>query len=432
MIQSLGVAHPLAPPGTASLVETQLARLTEPLRVQPRVTAVVLLGSAARGELSAATVDGKLELFSDLELLAVTDGRLSASERRALNERVAATARGFRYRSPLFHTEVLFRERSRLATMPPLVFTFEARHAGRTLWGPELLEAIRPVGPDSLDRRNTHEILMKRLWALAEAVPASWVAGRKMGDIESRTLGVSTARNALDVPTVLLPEAGVLLAGYGRRVSHWAAHHQLPFRHRIDAAAGGDSASYLTACLAARRVAQSPADPQLAHERCVAVLRGALAWLLGVEDDAVAGRVVEASSSLFHEGPISIGEILGLLRQWPTLAAAQGVPWAVRWATGPRKGLLTSALLHLHDALDLHLAGHRKEAASALARAQGSLAALDVEGAAPAKDDGFPAAWLSTRWRTGRCFWRAVRLGQPLAWSRMAAALRGAGDGAKP
>src|SRR5262249_53563470 len=155
------------------------------------------------------TVDGRLELFSDLELVVITAGRLPPTTREDLVGAGQRLASDFGYRSRRFHVDVLLRERSRLGALPPGIFTYELRTAGRTVWGRQLLGEVRPVSLANLDRANTREILVKRLWHLAEALPADWLRGQAPDEVASRDLGVALARQPLDLTTVLLPEVGV-------------------------------------------------------------------------------------------------------------------------------------------------------------------------------------------------------------------------------
>jgi predicted nucleotidyltransferase len=296
----------------AAQLEPQLERLAARCLADRAVVAVLLLGSAARGELVAATVDGRLELFGDIELFVVTDGRLPGPRRRLLAEELARIGADFGYRSPLFHVDVAVRERARLGSLPPRVFTYELRANARLLAGEDVRSEIRPVTLADLDRPNTREILMKRLWALAEAMPLAWLEGAALDELAWRSLGVALRRNPLDVTTVLLPEAGVLLPTYRARVDHWADHPELPFRPTLDEALGADSGLYLRRCLADRAAASPPAPSS--YGDAIAAIEGALAWLLGCRPGEVVDIVARRSRSPFGERPSTAGEILATAR----------------------------------------------------------------------------------------------------------------------
>ncbi len=473
-----GVRDSAAPPMPAlpDGVSEQLGAVTARLSGAPGVVSVVLLGSAARGELSAASAGGRLELFSDLELLVVTRRRLPGAIRRALAAEVDGLASGWGYRSPLFHVDLVFRERARLGSLPPFVFTHELRANGRVLYGPDVRTEIRPVTLADLDRRNTHEILMKRLWAMAEALPAAWLAGAALDDLAARALGVTLWRNALDVPTALLPDAGILLSTYSARVARWREDPAPACRAAIDAALGLDSGAFLAACRAARARAAPSADPSADHARVTRLIAAGLVWAANAADsgappdrplDRGAGRrlaragpaaagskpsdptpagarpphptpdiiadairaVPRRSRQLFNEHPVTPAEWLSVARQAVRIANSTGAPPAVQWLRLPRKGHLCAGLLELHRALVAHHAAEPDAvgARGALAEAADWLAPVAATaGDARAAIDGardFADAWCLTRSLAARAFWRTVRLADPAAWRRLAAAV---------
>ena len=437
--------NPIPMPSALARAELRdlVERLAELLAGLPGVLAVVLMGSAARDELAACEIDGRLQLFSDLELMVVSEARLSAE----LRARALAAARGLAQRfaqaSPLFHVDLLFRERGRLAALPPIVFTFELREAGRVLRGPNVLAEIPALDAQRLDQANTREILFKRLWALAEALPAAWLRGEPMDEIEARSLGVSLRRNPLDVPTALLPACGVLAAGYRQRGSIWRAHPELPCRPWLDRRLGSDSASFLDACLAERGACAAAADPASAHRGALLLLAAGLDWCLrdpsegkravtpGALDadalswtDALARDLPAGAERLFNNRPIARGEWLGLARQFVRISNSQGVAAGLGWLRRYRKGHLAAALLQLHRALLAQGEGRAAPARAALDAAveQAMLAAPDAraELAAFAAARDFPTAWLAARVVVARAFWRVIRLGDPGAWPGIA------------
>lgn len=459
-------------------VASQVDAIADRIAAAPGVTAVMLLGSAARGELAAAAVDGRLELFSDLEFMVVTARRLPGEARRAISADVERMAAGFGYRSRLFHVDLLFRERARLRSLPPFVFTFELAANGRPLRGPDVRPLIRRVTLSNLDRRNTREILMKRLWALAEALPADWIGGRlPLPEVTARTLGVALCRNALDVPTVLLPDAGILLPTYAERVRHWCDVPGRPFRPVVDGALGMDSGRYLARCLAARGRADASAAPADDHARLLRWIAGALIVVAdaGMGRDVAPARaevamadtdvamtqagtaiaspgviaaksgdtaivaafaadlIARTSRRVFNERPISPGEWLAVARQSVRIANTLGGRRAVDWLRRPRKGDLCAGLLLLHLALAQRGdgadgdAGAREVLAAAAERLAPIAAGPDDWRGAILRAPDFERAWLAGRVLAGRAFWRVIRLGDEGAWRRIADAI-GAAD----
>ncbi len=398
-------------------LEAQVLHLATTLGARPGVLAVAVLGSVARGEEAGARIGGRRELFSDVELLAITAGRQPGARRAAAIRAAEALAATFGYRSVRFHVDVLFRDRRRLGSLPASIFTHELRAAGRTVWGHELLPAVRPVTLANLDRRNTHEILLKRLWHLAEALPASWVRGERLNELEARDLGTGLWRNPLDIPTALLPGAGILLPSYAARVERWQREPALGPRPALDRALGEDSGLWFGRCLANRRSALAAVDPGLEHERAVRGLTGALAWLAGVEREGLGAALGARSRHIFREQPISPGEWLALARQLSAVARSEGGPAAARWGAGPRKGWLAQGLVALHQALTAGLAGDTATAEAALATAVRCGRAVGRSRlAGPGPSGPWPDAWLAARAVLARAFWRTYRLAAPNAW----------------
>jgi hypothetical protein len=406
-------------------LQGQVLAIADGLAQQAQVCSVLLLGSASRGELVTARVDGRLEVFGDIELLAVTTGRLPSVARRGLAEQVHEQGVALGYRSQLFHAEVLFRERSRLGRMPPLVFTHELAANGVVLSGIDVRAELRTVTIDSLDRKNTHEIAFKRLWALAEAIPEAWVKDQPMGRIDATSLAVACARNALDVPTVLLPEAGLLGASYAERVSMWRASSALPFRSGIDRALGEDSGSYFESCLQSRRDARPDVDPVRAHRLAVGALIATLGWLLHPGFASTAERTLELirlySGDIFNERPIAAGEVLGRLRALPRVLSDDGPAGAAAWLRSNKKGRLAASAGFLHLALASWMAGDEVEARRQLVRARREVEVRRQDHASATAP--FADLWLDCRVGLARAFWHTVRLADPLARRRIEEAL---------
>jgi hypothetical protein len=162
----------------------------------------------------------------------------------------------------------------------------------------------------------------------------------------------------------------------------------------------------------------------VAHRDAWLILRGALAWLMNVPDDAAAAAIARRSRHVFREGPLTPGQALAVARQALALGREVGPARAARWARAPRKGLLAAALIHLHGALAAHHAGAPADARARIALAHLAVGPIDDGSVGAPGDASFAAAWLTARALIGRAFWRAIRLGDPAAWARMVAVLR--------
>lgn len=405
-----------------ALLDRQAITLAQRLMAQPQALGVAIMGGAARYECAWGTVEGHDELFSDIELLLVTQRPLREVEQSALRADLDTLAASFGHANPRFHVDFLVRPHYRLRSLPPFVFTYELVANGRTLAGRPMLDRVRPVGLTNLDRQNTREILLKRLWALAEGLPSAWLRGQLLDRRLALCLTANLARQPLDTTTVLLPEAGILRPTYRQRIECWRRIPDLPFREMVDRALGMDSALYLEQCLVRRSELEPLPDPTVEWERVVACLEASLAWLLACPREAVATFLPNQSRRLFHEWPVTLGQWRATVREALRLARSLGARRAGRWLAAPRKGILAAALLELHRAMIDHQERNAVLAERRLGRAACFAATLDDRTWLAPYDAGesFVERWLSVRWILGRSFWRIVRLGEPAAWQRIA------------
>mgnify|MGYP005851315099 CR=1 FL=1 len=403
---------------------------------EPEVISVLLLGSAARGELAYVELDGRLEVFSDYELLVVSGRRLPALKRQHIADQLTALEREFAQRNPLFHIDVLFRQRRRLGTLPPIVFTHELKANARVLYG----EDVRPLLPEvtlaNLDLRNTNEILIKRLWAVLLYTPRRLLYGQ-LTPLEEMVWGYVLCRNALDLTTVLLPHCGVLLPSYGQRVEYLARHHgQLDLAQRF----GEEFPAFLSTCLLERQSLRFSQPLPIRYAKIVDYLEAACDFLLARTADPGASlpqQLIAHSHRLFNECPISRGEWANLLRLTIDYAKKRGPPAAARWLRAPRKGLAAAGLLAAHQALIAHQSGQEAEATAQIAESARLLAHIAVTplppplpalaglpgpaggrrtwpsaASSPDRPD-FADRWLALRRAWGDFWWEFMRLGDP-------------------
>jgi hypothetical protein len=362
-----------------------------------------LLGSAARDELSALHhPDGSIEFFSDLEFLLVADAPLTADRHYALDQAMREAERAVANPNPLFHIDLITRERARLKRFPFIIFTYELKQNARLLHGEDLRAEIPDVTMANLDLRNTREILYKRLWAILLHLPCRFVEGAP-SLAEQRVAGYVLARNALDLTTVLLPHAGVLLPTYRQRVEHLRQHYaDFPFAAYFDA----NFPDFLQTCLERRLDLDfTTTDLHSFYDRTLDALECGFHALL--PPAVMLDDLPLHSRALYNEWPISRGEWYNLAR----MSLRQGPVRAARWLTLPKKGWLTLGLLAMHRALRAHFVGQPDVADTHLARALNILTRLHCT--LPILTGDFPQRWLAARIAWGE-FWRQyIRLGAP-------------------
>jgi predicted nucleotidyltransferase len=389
----------------------QLDALGELLVAESQPCSILLLGSVARGELAYTELDGRPEVFSDYELLVVTERRLPARQRQRIATQLAGLEREFGQGNPLFHIDAIFRERRRLCTLPRIIFTYEMKANAQVLRG----EDVRPLLPEvtlaNLNLRNVNEILIKRLWAILLHTPRRLLRG-SLTRLEEMVWGYVLCRNALDLTTVLLPHCGVLLPSYGKRVRHLAKHYgQLGLASHF----GEDLLPFLVACLHERRSLRFSELLSHRYDRVIGYLAAVLEFLLdqaGATDGPLDQRLITCSRCLFNKWPISRGEWVNLARLTAHYARGNGPLAAGRWLWSLNKGIITAGLLAAHSALIAHQVGRDDEAAGQLAESTRLLARIAVT-PLPPLEGNFATRWLALR-RAWGDFWREyVRLGDP-------------------
>lgn len=364
--------------------------------------AIYLLGSTARGELSwLRHPSGSLELYSDYEFAVITRRRPDARMVDALDKTVHNFEQQISNPNSLFHIDMLFRERRRLALMPRLIFTFEFKKNGLLLYGEELREMLPEVTVTNLNLLNTHEILFKRLWAILLYLPDAFVSGNpSMAAV--RVAGYSFCRNALDLTTVFLPREGVLLPTYRQRVTALNENAQLL------ASFDDNFPAFMQTCLDRRLDLDfSSTDLLQLYATTLGYLERGLLLLLGNNN---ISTLPQLSRSIFNEHPISRGEWYNRLRLAYQEAQRHGPIAAVRWLQLPIKGWLALGLLMMHKSLLNWLTGNRHDAQDYLMQAKYALQTLSPDHTLP-ETAIFPERWFALRRAWGKVWLQNIRFG---------------------
>ena len=399
--------------GYPSEVQQQLTDLTNLVVDVIKPKALYLLGSAARGELSwMRHPSGNLELFSDYELVIITQHRTSNKKRHALLQKIHSLERQIGNPNPLFHIDLVFREQRRLASMPHIIFTFEFKQNGLLLFGEELRDAIPDVTLISLDSQNTNEILYKRLWALLLYLPEFFIYGN-LNIKQRRVAGYSFCRNALDLTTVFLPREGYLLSTYRQRVNTLISKTEsLNICESFD----NDFPAFMQMCLNRRiDLNFSQTDLLPLYVKTIGYLEHVILRLL---QDTSYDTLPKLSHRVFNEYPISRGEWYNLIRMTLDKARRYGSLKAIRWMRLPVKGWLALGLLMMHKSLICWMHSNTQEAEEYLRHTEHALQTITLEPFHAKKQD-FPGRWLALRRSWGEVWLQTIRMGAKSAEERI-------------
>jgi predicted nucleotidyltransferase len=384
-----------------------LERAVDLLKTLPDICAIFLLGSAARGELSMLRHErGEVELFSDYEFLVVTTKRISPQNRKIFQNQLMSLEKHIGNPNPLFHIDVLFRERHRVSTLPQTIFAYELKQNGVNLYGRDVRHEMPEVTIRNLDFRNTNEILFKRLCAILLHLPRRFLLGGT-SHAERRVTGYVLSRNALDLTTVLLPHEGILLPTYRQRVEKLcAAYPELGFFTLF----GPELPSFLETCLSKRlNLDFTNVDLHDWYRQTIRYLELAIQYA-AFKAGCAGAPLPACSGRIFNEWPISWGEWYNLVRLMLQHLRKQHAVY--RWLMSSKKGWSTLGLLSMHKALIAWQKGDSDEAdlhlqASRTALSQLTLTDIELE------PGSFPLQWLSLRKRWADFCCEYFLLGNP-------------------
>ena len=370
----------------------------------PNVSSIYLIGSAARGELSAITIDGNIELYSDVEFCVVTNGRIDSISRKNLFTSLAEIEQAIVNPNPLFHIDILLRDKLWLSRMPRTIFTFEFKKNGKLLLGKDTKKRLPDVTLHNLDYRDANEILYKRLWALLLYLPKRWLL-ENLSPSEIRVAGYIFCRNALDITTVLLPQADILLPTYCQRVEKLSAVYSfLPFAQHL----GNGFPDFMQMCLKHRldldfdHIALETLYAETIH-----YLKLALLCVSGSEQN----NLIDFHSG-YNEFPTAPRQWLNLIQLGRQMIHRKGIHSAFQWLLLPKKEILAQGLLAMHLALLAWKQGHVTEAEGYLAHSIEKLNQLT------GKEFSDSLATFSVKWQNLRKKWGVfwgdfIRLGDP-------------------
>ena len=377
-------------------VQNHIDQIVAAINASLEARSVILLGSAARDELSVRMMSpSDFELYSDYECMVVVEKRPSTDQRRALQRKLDQLEVEINNPNPLFHIDIIIREEKRLQALPPIIFTFEMKANGKIVYGDDVLPQVPTVTLDNLDFLNTNEILYKRLWALLLHLPKTFITGQELSAVEECVTGYLLCRNALDITTVLLPYEQILLPTYQQRV-HTLDKQYTTLEFAIDF--GPEFPDYLQQCLRLRQTLQfENINLQSWYRKTITYLILALNQI-GLVEDGIS------SSKIYNEWPISRGEWYNLALMSKRQLRSHGLRETSQWLRAPKKQMLTLGLLEMHHAL---LAWQNNDAPGAnahLKRSEGILSTLNL-GMSNLLTSGFLHQWFELRGHWAE-FWR--------------------------
>ena len=348
---------------------------------------ILLVGSAARGELSWVKIQSRVELFSDLEFLVAVTNRNTKVE-GDFKCRICNIEKDCRL-GELFHINYTIIPWEKLPKIDNKFFVFESKQCGLNFSRRNVSSELPNVDKSNLNWKELNEVLLHRMDSMLYAIPCDFLKTRKVS-----TYGVvlNVAKNTLDVTTWLHPYEGKeLTAGFGPRVTDWEHRmSDLKLREYISR----EDINFLRTCLSIREKPGNQVDPVFMLKRSLTLFQNAIVYckVMNAIDNANSIGNVMPSIRLFDEYRIRrrIREGLSLLRH----ARDMGVKKTIKNILGVRKGIQANFSFHMLLAA-CHFVRQDQLFLSSLKAAEAELKRLMPHGNLSGKD--FITHWCNLR-----------------------------------
>lgn len=205
-------------------IETSLRECCREFRsINP--TSIFLIGSASRGELSWTHWLGVPDVLSDLEFLLFLDTNLDPKQLTQLKANLSKVTETVPHANPHFHIDFSILLHKQAPKVSRNLAFFEMQASGKLLEGSNTDLALLPkINVQNLNIQELNHLVLVRLWWLLAGIPKE-IIDQNPTDYTSFLLHYISCRNILDVPTILLPNEGHLIAGYSSRLQFLESHY---------------------------------------------------------------------------------------------------------------------------------------------------------------------------------------------------------------
>jgi len=185
--------------------------------VQPEyLRSLILIGSAARNEITIERKPDSIVVHSDYEFIIVTDS-IPSDILKSLSARLTELEREFHNSSPLFSIDYGVIPYQKLLVTPSTLWSFGLAVKGVCIWGEDIVDRVRPVTNKDIDLGNLMWLAPVRLWSFTKNMPLDCYKGAGPSKESVLIQYILLARNLLDVVTIMLPHTGTMIAGYKER-----------------------------------------------------------------------------------------------------------------------------------------------------------------------------------------------------------------------
>ena len=342
------------------------------------VEAVILTGSASRGELSYQITDGGISLYSDYEFLVIAKGRVDGGDVERL-AKAFEKLKGCFSNNPLFHIDFSYIDMRSLRTFPHHLKHYETKENGITIYGRDLLHLMPNTTLKNLDFKDLNEIMIWRLWAILLYLPNEFVRCGRVNSAKENMYKYVLCRNLLDLTTWILPLKGVLLPSFRQRHTYLKSNFsklqdgQVINSKFLDLLNEGMIGKFEL------RFSRSLVDLYVTVIEYFMRAKQHLLDIYHITDDnntANSFSLEKNSRNLFHDYHYKrkAYETLFFLRNYRDVGIRRGI----RWILTGKYGLMLEFLCNIHLALVLQVSDNRRHGSAHLDAARCILQRLSV------------------------------------------------------
>lgn len=354
------------------------------------VVSIIVMGSAARGELGYRTAGDKPVLFSDYEFFVVTKKKFASDEMRMLRNKLKMFENNISHNNPLFKIDFSYTTMKKLPGLRKIVRHYELKRCGEVIYGPDLIHKMPDITLNNLDYRDLNSIVYKRLLNILSHIPED-LRFERSDEKKASTFNYVLARNALDITTVFLPYQGILLPTYRERVQYVLDNQEsAPFKKHFSC----ELADVLRLSLKGKQGLDLDFNTRDLYRKIIKLFRELICFLR------------DGESFFFNEWPRERHEFLYLHKMFYLINREKGLLIAIPWLFLSKKFSLTQLLLSMHEALVSKLDGG--DFSGHLVSGEREMARLDPLYSAGGAD--FESRWLGHR-RELNSFWRRYTWG---------------------
>ena len=183
------------------------------------VLSILTLGSLPRGELSYRIKNGKLTMFSDIDLLVVTEHWTNRERQAVLIKKLRDLRKKFQSVNPLFDITAEFLSLHELKKLPFKVIFYDLKESGKAIFGQDIRYMIPEFDAGTQNVKDTNNIILRRLFFMLLYFPKELLEDKKIASAQDAFQYI-VARDGLHIATVLLFQEGLFFPTYRERVEY--------------------------------------------------------------------------------------------------------------------------------------------------------------------------------------------------------------------